>query len=99
MCWRWAIASFGELVEGGVADAERFLPGGDWAKANHVTGWGVTVFTAMNEPDVQAIIARDDCRRALEGLADGVHYVNRDPKVVPGGFATCNLHGDATLRG
>ncbi len=93
------IGSYEDWYAAGVAYAKRFRPGGDWAKANHVTGWGVTVFTAINEPDVQATIPRDAYRRALEGLADGVHSVDRELKVVPGGFATCNSHGDATLRG
>ncbi|WP_084570644.1 hypothetical protein [Methylosinus sp. PW1] len=93
------IGSYRDWFIAGVAYARRFQPGGEWAKANHVSGWGATIFTAINEPDVQATIPRDDYRRALEGLADGVHSVNRDLKVVPGGFATCNSHGDATLRG
>ncbi|WP_246721872.1 hypothetical protein [Methylosinus sp. H3A] len=93
------IGSYEDWFAAGVAYAKRFQPGGDWAKANHVTGWGVTIFTAINEPDVQATIPRDDYRRALEGLADGVHRVDPNLKVVPGGFATCNSQGDATLRG
>ncbi|WP_400768056.1 hypothetical protein [Methylosinus sporium] len=93
------IGSYRDWFIAGVAYARRFQPGGDWAKANHIEGWGATIFTAINEPDVQATIPREDYRRALEGLADGVHSVNRELKVVPGGFATCNSHGDATLRG
>ncbi|TDX64262.1 hypothetical protein EDE12_10598 [Methylosinus sp. sav-2] len=93
------IGSYRDWFIAGVAYARRFQPGGEWAKANQVSGWGATIFTAINEPDVQATIPREEYRRALEGLADGVHSVNRDLKVVPGGFATCNSHGDATLRG
>ncbi len=59
----------------------------------------MTVYTAINEPDVQATIPRQAYHDALAGLADGVHAVNKTLRVVPGGFATCNSHGDATLRG
>jgi hypothetical protein len=93
------IGSYDDWFAAGVAYAKRFRPDGEWAKANHVTGWGVTVFSAINEPDVQATIPREDYRRALEGLADGVHSVDPALEVIPGGFATCNSHGDATLRG
>ena len=64
-----------------------------------MSGWGATVFAAINEPDVQATIPRAAYRDALAGLADGVHSVDPALRVVPGGFATCNSHGDGTLRG
>lgn len=93
------IGSYADWFAAGAAYARRFRPGGDWGKEHGVADWGVTVFTAINEPDVQATIPRDDYRLALEGLADGVHSVDKALRVVPAGFATCNSHGDATLRG
>jgi hypothetical protein len=93
------VGSYADWYAAGKAYARRFRPGGEWGKEHGVPGWGVTVFTAINEPDVQASIPRDAYRSALKGLADGVHSVDKALRVVPGGFATCNSHGDASLRG
>lgn len=91
--------SYDDWFAAGQAFARRFRPNGEWALANGIKNWGAEVYTAINEPDVQATIPRDVYRDALAGLADGVHSVDRALRVVPGGFATCNSHGDATLRG
>ncbi len=93
------IGSYQDWFAAGQAMARRFRPGGDWGRENGIPDWGATVFTAINEPDVQATIPRQDYHDALAGLADGVHSVDPKLRVVPGGFATCNSHGDATLRG
>jgi len=79
------------------------LPGGSLRMANGaqngIVGWGVTTYSAINEPDVLASIPRGDYHDALAGLSDGVHSVKTELRVVPGGFATCNSAADATLRG
>ena len=93
------IGSYADWFAAGQAFARRFQPNGDWGKEHGIRDWGATVFTAINEPDVQATIPREDYRDALAGLADGVHSVDTKLRVVPGGFATCNSHSDATLRG
>jgi hypothetical protein len=93
------VGSYLDWHAAGKAMAARFQPDGEWARENKIRGYGVKIFAAINEPDVQATIPRDAYRDALAGLADGVHSVNRALRVVPGGFATCNSHGDATLRG
>ncbi|WP_315726558.1 MULTISPECIES: hypothetical protein [unclassified Bradyrhizobium] len=93
------IGSYQDWFAAGQAMAKRFRPGGDWGQENGIPDWGATIFTAINEPDVQASIPRKDYHDALAGLADGVHSVDPKLRVVPGGFATCNSHGDATLRG
>lgn len=93
------IGSYDDWRKAGTAFAQRFRPDGDWGRENGIRGWGVTVFTAINEPDVQNSIPKDAYRDALAGFADGVHGVDAALRVVPGGFATCNSHGDATLRG
>ena len=93
------IGSYEDWFAAGQAFAKRFRPDGEWGREHGIAGWGVTVFTAINEPDVQASIPRDAYRDALAGLADGVHSIGNSLRVVPGGFATCNSHGDATLRG
>ncbi|HMM62646.1 MAG TPA: hypothetical protein PKD01_00860 [Mesorhizobium sp.] len=93
------VGSYADWYAAGRAYATRFRPGGDWARENGAGKWGVTVFSAINEPDVQASIPRAAYREALAGLADGVHSVDPALRVVPGGFATCNSHGDPTFRG
>ena len=93
------IGSYDDWLKAGQAFAQRFRPDGDWGRENGIQGWGVTVFTAINEPDVQNSIPKNSYRDALAGFADGVHGVDATLRVVPGGFATCNSHGDATLRG
>jgi hypothetical protein len=93
------IGSYSDWFAAGKAMAARFQPDGEWGRKHGINGWGVNVFSAINEPDVQASIPREAYRDALAGLADGVHSVNAKLRVVPGGFATCNSHHDATLRG
>jgi hypothetical protein len=93
------IGSREDWYRAGVAYARRFQPNGDWGREHGIVDWGVTVFTAVNEPDVQVTIPRDAYHDALAGFAEGIHSVNRALKVVPGGFATCNSDADATLRG
>jgi hypothetical protein len=93
------IGSYADWFAAGQAFAKRFQPDGEWGRENGIAGWGVTIYSAINEPDVQASIPRDAYRDALAGLADGVHSINAALRVVPGGFATCNSHGDTTLRG
>ena len=93
------IGSYADWLAAGGAMAKRFAPDGEWARANGIAGWGVTTYSAINEPDVQATIPFAGYHDALAGLADGIHSVNPALRAVPGGFATCNSHGDATLRG
>lgn len=93
------VGSYDDWYQAGRAHAKRFGRGGEWAKENGAGDWGVSIFTAINEPDVQATIPFDEYHDALAGLADGVHSVDPTFRVVPGGFATCNSHGDPTFRG
>lgn len=93
------IGSYDDWFAAGQAIARRFRPNGEWGLENGIYGWGVTVFTAINEPDVLANIPRDAYRDALAGFADGVHGIDATLRVVPGGFATCNSAADVTLRG
>lgn len=93
------IGSYHDWFAAGQVMARRFRPDGEWGKENGIAGWGARIFTAINEPDVQATIPHKAYHDALAGLADGVHSVDPALKVVPGGFATCNSYRDATLRG
>jgi hypothetical protein len=93
------IGSYSDWFAAGQAIARRFAPDGEWGRENGIVGWGVTTYSAINEPDVLASIPRGDYHDALAGLSDGVHSVKAELRVVPGGFATCNSAADATLRG
>lgn len=93
------VGSYDDWYQAGRTYARRFGRGGDWARENNAGDWGVDIFTAINEPDVQTTIPHDQYREALAGFADGVHSIDRSFRVVPGGFATCNSHGDPTFRG
>lgn len=93
------IGSYDDWYRAGVEYARRFRPNGEWGRENGIRDFGATIFSAVNEPDVQNTIPKKDYRDALEGLADGIHSVDPALKVVPAGFAACNIDGDATLRG
>jgi hypothetical protein len=93
------LGSYDDWFAAGQAFARRFRPNGEWGLENGISDWGATVFTAINEPDVLASIPHEVYRDALAGFADGVHGIDATLRVVPGGFATCNSAGDATLRG
>src|SRR5882757_4415816 len=64
------VGSYSDWYATGRAIATRFQPHGEWARENGISGWGATVYAAINEPDVQATIPRDAYREALSGLAD-----------------------------
>ncbi len=93
------IGSYDDWFKAGVTYAKRFRPNGEWGRENGVKDFGATIFSAVNEPDVQNTIPKKDYHDALEGLADGIHSVDAGLKVIPAGFAACNIDGDATLRG
>eukprot|EP01037_Dinobryon_pediforme_P015537 gene15537-15684_t len=93
------IGSYEDWLRAGKAYARRFEPNGDWAQEHGILNWGISIYTAINEPDVQASIPRTAYHDALAGFADGIHSINRALRVVPGGFATCNSHADVSLNG
>ena len=79
----------------GKAYAERFQPNSDWLKSQGIHGWGVRYYSAINEPTWKANnptpIPPEDYAAALEGLADGVHSINRKLMVNPGGWIEGSL--------
>ncbi len=87
----------------GSAFASHYGPGGTWGDARGITGWGVTLFAAFNEPDAMRrdsnAINYDEYKTALQGLADGVHSINDSLRVIPGGFMSANAFSDYTLGG
>src|SRR4051794_13077712 len=56
------VGSYSDWYATGRAIATRFQPHGEWARENGISGWGATVYAAINEPDVQATIPRDAYR-------------------------------------
>jgi subtilase family serine protease len=82
--------------------ATRFRPNSPWLISQGINGWGVSVYSAMNEPDNEGLIptnGTNSYQNALEGLADGVHSVDASLKVIPGGFMAENAYNDSTLNG
>jgi hypothetical protein len=93
------IGSYDDWFRAGAEYARRFRPNGEWGREHGIKDFGATIFSMTNEPDVQNTIPKRDYHDALEGFADGIHSVDPVLKVVPAGFAACNIDGDATLRG
>ena len=86
----------------GQAFANRYHPNSAWLQSQGITNWGITIYTAINEPDNDNAIPKTGTNSyysALEGLADGVHSVDATLKVNPGGFMSENAYSDHTLRG
>ena len=79
----------------GRAYAERFQPNSEWLTSQGIDGWGVRYYSAINEPTWKANnptpIPPEDYAAALEGLADGVHAVNENLMVNPGGWIEGSL--------
>ncbi len=79
----------------GKAYAQRFQPNSDWLKSKGIRDWGIRYYSAINEPTWKSNnptpIPAKDYAAALEGLADGVHAVNQNLKVNPGGWIEGSL--------
>ena len=74
----------------GKAFAEHCRPNGTWGHEHGVKDWGITIYTAFNEPDggdfkAGGAIGPTRYVAALKGLADGVHSVEA-PQGVAGRF-------------
>lgn len=95
------IGDYNKWYKIGRAFAQRFGPGGTLGQENGFPPeWGVTVFEAINEPDINSpAIPFAAYRNALKGLADGVHSINPTSKVIPAGFASPNAYLNYTANG
>jgi hypothetical protein len=98
--------SYTQWFNVGAAFAAHLGPGGTWAKAHGApASFGVTDFTAINEPDGGAgfvkggVLGPERYAEALSGLSAGVKSVLPNAKVFPGGFMSVNAFSDCTLRG
>ena len=89
----------------GRAFATRYRPGGTWAQEQGISdGFGITLYTAFNEPEPTQLRLGGKPGlapyvAALRGLAEGVHAVDASLQVAPGGFMAANAWKDWTLRG
>lgn len=83
----------------GQSFAGRFRPNSPWLISQGISNWGITVYSAMNEPDNEVRISTTEYSEALRGLADGVHSVDSTLKVIPGGFMSENAYSNHTLQG
>ena len=83
----------------GHAFADRFRPNSSWWTNQGIRDFGVSLFQAVNEPDGGKGLALQDYHDALKNLADGVHSVDKDLRVIPGGFMTANSASSYTLKG
>jgi hypothetical protein len=82
--------------------AARYAPGSAWLKSQSITNWGVTVYTAINEPDNYlngGHIPLQDYFDAIKNFAQGIHSAGAALKVVPGGFARPCSYMDYTTGG
>jgi hypothetical protein len=74
----------------GRAFAGRFRPNSEWLRGQGIRDWGISFYSAINEPEWKdnnpTPIPPEAYAAALEGLADGVHAVDAGLKVSPGGF-------------
>lgn len=79
----------------GRAYASRFQPNSTWLKSKGIRDWGVRYYSAINEPTWKSNnptpIPATDYATALEGMADGVHAVNENLRVNPGGWIEGSL--------
>jgi hypothetical protein len=86
----------------GRAFAGRFAPNSEFLISHGIHDWGATIYQAINEPDIDRTIpltGPSSYVSSLEGLADGVHAVNPNLAVIPGGLATENSASSHTLNG
>jgi len=98
------IGTYDQWYRVGRAFAERFSPNSVWWKSRGIRNFGVTIYEAINEPDISKLsghapIPGRAYHDALKGLADGVHSINSALKVNPGGFGGVCANKDYTLQG
>ena len=83
-----SIGTYENWYKTGKAFAERFAPNSPWLLSQGIRGWGIEIYSAINEPGGTGfpIKGTQSYYKLLEGLADGVHSVNPKLQVIPGGL-------------
>ncbi len=88
--WHGEIGDRKQWRQIGRAYARRFRPNSSFFKEHGIEDWGIDFFTAVNEPmwrdNNPTPIDPEAYAAALEGLADGVHEVDPQLRVSPGGY-------------
>jgi Secretion system C-terminal sorting domain len=95
--WYNALGSYEKWYEIGRSFAERWRPNSPYLLSKNITNWGISVYTAINEPDINSpYVPRtkaegaENYHDALEGLADGIHSIDTSLSAMPGGWASQN---------
>ncbi|MBV6645594.1 MAG: DNRLRE domain-containing protein [Cyclobacteriaceae bacterium] len=76
----------------GQAFAQRFKPNSSFLLQNGISNWGITRYSAINEPLIflnqndPLYFPVNDYQNAIKGFADGVHAAQSSLLVAPGGF-------------
>lgn len=85
----------------GYAFAERFRPNSAFLLSKGIKDWGITHYTAFNEPDNPGFFAEpltpEGYYDSIKGFADGVHAVDKNFKVSPHGFTEMDLFYKTSL--
>ncbi len=95
--WYNALGSYDKWYEIGRSFAEKWRPNSPYLLSKNIKNWGISVFSAINEPDINTpyvprTIAEgpENYHDALEGLADGIHSIDTSLRAIPGGWASQN---------
>ncbi len=95
--WYNALGSREKWFEIGRSFAERWRPNSPYLLSKNIQNWGISVYSAINEPDINTpyiprtiLDGPENYHDALEGLADGIHSIDPSLSAIPGGWAAQN---------
>ncbi|MFZ4543402.1 MAG: T9SS type A sorting domain-containing protein [Saprospiraceae bacterium] len=97
--WYNALGSNAKWYEIGRSFAERWRPNSPYLLSKNIKNWGISVYSAINEPDINTpyipktkLAGPENYHDALEGLADGIHSIASGLSAIPGGWASQNAY-------
>lgn len=95
--WYNALGSYDKWYEIGRSFAERWRPNSPYLLSKNIKNWGISAYSAINEPDINSPYVPktkaqgpENYHDALEGLADGIHSIDTTLSAIPGGWASQN---------